>query len=204
MQRPATINGLNSSDVISGIQKHIRRGEEALAMQAAAELLFSTAKGNATWLVNRLVVIAHEDIGIANPQAVMFVNTTVPHIRELLKEAKVDRAGLLIANCILMMCRGPKTRLGDHFQCATGKPVKLGLRPYQIPDYIYDKHTSKGRKAGCDLQHFRDESAKLAAGEFAGLEDPYIDAAYEMWAHMEKHGSDRPAATDAQGSLFEE
>ena len=93
MQRPTTANGLNSSDVISGLQKHIRRGEERLAMQAAAELLFSESKSNASWLVNRLVVIAHEDIGIANPHAVLFVMLTIPHIRDLLKENKQDRVG---------------------------------------------------------------------------------------------------------------
>lgn len=119
-------------------------------MQAAAELLFSEQKSNASWLVNRLVAIAHEDIGIANPPAVMFVNSTVPHIRDLLKENKRDRAGLLIGNCILVLCRGPKSRLGDHFQCAAGKPVKLGIEPYAIPDYAHDKHTHKGRSAGKD------------------------------------------------------
>ncbi len=201
MQRPKTANGLNSSDVISGLQKHIRRGEERLAMQAAAELLFSEQKSNASWLANRLVVIAHEDIGIANPHAVLFVNSTVPHIRDLLKENKQDRAGLLIASCILVMCRGPKTRLADHFQCAAGKPVKLGITPYQVPDYAHDKHTQKGRSAGRDLQHFREESARLEPGELSGLEDPYIDDAYRMWACMEKHGSERPTGAQPP-SLF--
>ena len=203
MFRPRTVNGLNSSEVISGLQKHIRRGEERQAMQAAAELLFSEQKSNASWLVNRLVAIAHEDIGIANPAAVMFVNSTVPHIRDLLKENKRDRAGLLIANCLLLLCRDPKSRLGDHFQCAAGKPVKLGIEPYAIPDYAHDKHTHKGRSAGKDLQHFRDESAKLESGERTGLEDPYVDDAYRWWAWMEEHGSERPIES-GQPKLFED
>jgi hypothetical protein len=35
---PRTRNNLSASEVISGLQKHIRRGEEAPAMQAAAEI----------------------------------------------------------------------------------------------------------------------------------------------------------------------
>ena len=203
MQRPKTVNGLNSTEVISGLQKHIRRGEERLAMAAAAELLFSTNKVNPSWLVNRLIAIAHEDIGIANPHAVMFVNSTVPHIRDLIKDNKHDRAGLLIANCILVLCRGPKTRLGDHFQCAAGKPVKMGTAPYVIPDYAHDKHTQKGRSQGKDLQHFREESAQLEqVTEFMGLDDPYEDEAYEMWKWMEKNGSERQATDKDSGGLF--
>lgn len=202
MVRMFTRNGLNASDVISAFQKHIRRGEEVEAMQAAAELLFSSNKAAASWLVNRLVTIAHEDIGIANMQGVMFVQSTIPFIREMLKDAeKIDRAGMLIGNCILALCRGPKSRLGDHFQCAAGKPIKFGTR-YEIPEYAYDKHTGEGRKLGRGLDHFRESSAKLVDREFT-LEDPYADIAYELWAKMESGELKAADPTDeVAGRLF--
>jgi replication-associated recombination protein RarA len=182
MRRPPTRNGLNASDVISGLQKHIRRGEEEMAMQAAAELLYSENKMLIGWLFNRLEVISHEDIGIADPTAVMFTASTIPQARALVKENKVDRASLYVGNVILILCRAQKTRLGDHFQAACGKPVKLG-QAYVVPEYAYDKHTSTGRALGRDLQHFREHSAILFP-QATHVPDIYEDRAYEVWQRM--------------------
>lgn len=198
---PRTRNNLSASEVISGLQKHIRRGEEELAMQAAAELLYSGHKMLVGWLLNRLEVIAHEDIGIANPTAVMFTAVTAGQIRELLKAKKDDRASLYVANIILLLCRSPKSRLGDHFQAACGKPVKLGT-PYEVPEYAFDKHTTRGRKLGRGLQHFRDSSALLSPQ--SGEHDPYEDRAYEVWARMQANaqGETADAEEQAENTLF--
>lgn len=198
---PRTRNNLSASEVISGLQKHIRRGEEEPAMQAAAELLYSGHKMLVGWLLNRLEVIAHEDIGIANPTAVMFTAVTAGQIRELLKAKKDDRASLYVANIILLLCRSPKSRLGDHFQAACGKPVKLGT-PYEVPEYAFDKHTTRGRKLGRGLQHFRDSSALLSPQ--SGEHDPYEDRAYEVWARMQANaqGETADAEEQAENTLF--
>lgn len=192
---PRTRNNLSASEVISGLQKHIRRSEEEPAMQAAAELLYSGNKMLVGWLLNRLEVISHEDIGIANPQAVIFTAITVGQIRELLKAKKDDRASLYVANIILLLCRSPKSRIGDHFQAACGKPVKLG-EPYEVPEYAFDKHTSRGRKLGRGLQHFRDSSALLSPP--SRDYDPYEDRAYEVWARMQANAQGETADSEEQ------
>lgn len=179
---PRTRNNLSASEVISGLQKHIRRDEEEQAMQAAAELLYSGNKMLVGWLLNRLEVISHEDIGIANPQAVIFTAITVGQIRELLKAKKDDRASLYVANIILLLCRSPKSRLGDHFQAACGKPVKLGT-PYEVPEYAFDKHTHRGRKMNRGLDHFRESSARLSP--LSDVDDQYEERAYAVWARMQ-------------------
>lgn len=206
MRMPKTLNGLNAPDVISGLQKHIRRGEEELACQAACELLYSGAKGHAGWLLNRLVIISHEDIGLANPQAVMFTAATIDQARTLLKENKIDGVALLVANVILMLSRSLKSRLGGHFVAAAGCQVRLG-KPYEIPDYAYDMHTAKGRAAKKDLEDFRGDGAKLDRVDTA-LHDPYEDKAYENWKSMnygniQKSGTDVPSSGDEDASAPE-
>lgn len=199
---PRTKNKLAAAICISGLQKHIRRGEEELAMQAAAELLLSGNKSLIGWLLNRLVIIAHEDIGIANPTAVMFVQSTVPHVRELTKDPdKLDKAGMLVGNCILIMCRGPKSRLGDHFQCAAAKPVKFGT-PYEPPEYVFDKHTRQGRKMGRDLDHFFESSAQL--DNDAELDDPYRQRAEGIWRAMDAGTMQPVTETDSRPGLFDD
>lgn len=196
---PRTRNNLSASEVISGLQKHIRRSEEEPAMQAAAELLYSGNKMLVGWLLNRLEVISHEDIGIANPQAVIFTATTVAQIRELLKSKKDDRASLYVANIILLLCRSPKSRLGDHFQAACGKPVKLGT-PYEVPEYAFDKHTIRGRKMNRGLAHFRESSAQLSP--LSDVDDQYEDRAYEVWARMQAQEQDPDAVEHAAENLL--
>lgn len=200
MVMPRTRNNLSASEVISGLQKHIRRSEEEAAMQAAAELLYSGNKMLVGWLLNRLEVISHEDIGLANPSAIVFTAITVGQIRELLKAKKDDRASLYVANIILMLCRSPKSRLGDHFQAACGKPVKLGT-PYTVPEYAFDKHTSRGRKMGRGLDHFRASSALCSP--VADIHDPYEDRAYAVWTRMQDLPQGPPIDEDADEELTE-
>ena len=79
---PKTKNGLDAFSCISAMQKYIRRGMEVEAMHVACEMCH-TSKQFCTMVLNRLEIISHEDIGLADPQAVMFVSTCVEQIKRL-------------------------------------------------------------------------------------------------------------------------
>jgi replication-associated recombination protein RarA len=99
MAQSTTKNGLPLFVALSALQKCIRRGLEREAMQFAVELLH-TGKSFHAAVCTRLEVISHEDVGLADPLAVLFVRTAC------------ERGGA--STC------GVAT---EHLSCAGGRPM---------------------------------------------------------------------------------
>jgi replication-associated recombination protein RarA len=177
---PRTLNGLGPFVCISAMQKFIRRGMEREAMEVAAEMC-CTSKAFCSMVCNRLLIISHEDIGLANPGAAPFVAAAVQTARDLWDKDKPGKALIPIGNAIRMMCRGPKSREGDHFAIAVGLSIFLGLKKPAIPEWVYDVHTAEGRKMGRGFEHFWTESTKLR--NESGAHDPYKAEAEKVLRH---------------------
>lgn len=190
---PKTKNGHPALLMISAMQKAIRRGEERDAMGFACELVH-TSKAYCTMVLNRLVVITHEDIDTTRaPWVVPFVATAVvqAQVAYARKPENPGGARMIIGNAIRLMCRAPKSREGDHFQAAVGLANLLERHVPEVPDHAFDKHTTKGKRMGRGLDHFRAEGAALyeatldargAPASFTGVvEDGYADEAYRLW-----------------------
>jgi replication-associated recombination protein RarA len=94
-----TINNLGVFDVMSALQKHIRRGEEREVIHCAVEM-GHTSKAYCTMLCNRLEVIAHEDIGLANPAAVLFTATAADQARRNYDSDKPGKWRLIVGNAM--------------------------------------------------------------------------------------------------------
>ena|ERR1019366_1645114 len=168
-----TQSGYQLSEVVSALQKEVRRGKEREAMFWALELTPLYER----YLWRRLLVIVNEDIGLANVNAIRMV----PEFRRQYFEFRAyGRGGFLpLANCILMMCRSPKARLADEFLACTLHERATGLK-LEIPDYALDKHTLKGKRAGRGLDHWLEEGCVLnppAAEEFL----TYHEEACQRW-----------------------
>lgn len=176
---PRTINNLGAMEVLSAMQKHIRRGEEREAMLCLCEL-GHTSKAFFSMACNRLEIIAHEDIGLAAPDVVIFVAVSCEQARRLYKPDKKGQWRMILGNALRLMCRSKKSREGDHFQAAIGRKAELEAIAPTIPDYAYDHHTARGRKLKRGLKHFRKESTKLVP---AAKKDAYEDEAYKVWEH---------------------
>lgn len=123
-----TQNSCNGPEVTSSLQKHIRRGEEVKALKCAYELVPKYEK----WLWRRLIVIALEDIGPANPDLYVQVRAVRGTYFEFRQEDKRGSEVLVLSNVILLMCRSPKSRIGavelcelDIRQCRFGVKSRL-------------------------------------------------------------------------------
>lgn len=185
---PKTKHGLSPFECISALQKCIRRGLERQALEFALEMA-NSSQAYFTMMLNRLRVTAHEDIGLANPQAAIFTETTAAFCREFYLAGKGSwRLGL--ANIILFLSRSAKSREADHMQAAVNGRAELENFCPTMPDWAFDKHTWLGKKKGRGLEHFRTEGTKLIPDPG---KDKYEDEAYEMWAKWEKSGK-KPAA----------
>lgn len=169
-----TQGGYDLYEVISALQKEIRRGNEENAMYWAMEL---TPK-YANYLWSRMKVIANEDIGLADASIIILIQT-LDQMRQQFEKAKKDGpVRLCLANAILSMCRAEKSRLADHFQCAIrGRRLKNPKMP--IPDYALDKHTIRGKKMGRGWGHFFDTGTQL--NDASDIQDDYKGEAEETW-----------------------
>ena len=145
---PKTNCGVPYDELISGIQKMIRRGKEKEALVLAQELF---ASGYPAAVARRLMIIACEDIGLANPPVVAQVYTLCMGYLALKKDARAgsDPEPLALYMAIMLLARSPKNRECDDAQIWILKALadKL-ISPQQVVDenpIIADKHTDRGK-----------------------------------------------------------
>jgi replication-associated recombination protein RarA len=170
---PRTPKGYDLHEVISALQKEIRRCKEYEAVYWAVELESFNPK--ALW--NRLRVIASEDIGIADPIAPLVVDVLEKEYDNT--KGKNDSWRLFLVNAVLYLARSPKSRIVDNLL----NVVYNDERKLEIPDYALDMHTYRGRRMGRGIEHFFAEGAKLAN---QAMEDPYEHRAFEILKKKEK------------------
>lgn len=173
--RRLTQGSYELGEVISALQKEIRRGEEEGAMYWALELVPQYE----AYLWRRLVVIANEDIGIAEPTIFVTVSVLRDQYFEFRERGRNGTARLILANVILTMCRARKSRISDHFQ-RTMVDAWLNGEKRPIPDYALDKHTKRGRNAGRRDASFWLEEGCLLKNP-GDVDDPYQETAEAHW-----------------------
>lgn len=200
-----TGGGHQLSEVISALQKHIRRGEEEQAMECAIQIESIQWK----YLWNRLKVIASEDIGIADNSIAPLISALADNYEDA-RRRNNDSYRLFLGHAILAMCRAQKTRIVDAFI------IDLYMRDedwYEVPDYAFDKHTAKGRRLGRGIDHFFDEATKLnPEADIAGVER-YTEAARRSlstgrkWRYANAKAGGRRSTSTArrqEGTLFDD
>lgn len=185
MGRPPirTKNGYDLGEVVSALQKSIRRGEEYQALYWAAEMYKS---GYKSYIWKRLFVIVNEDIGVANSSLIHLVWNLYQMAEWFKKKNKMDDHDcLFICHAIIKMCRSPKCRMNDHAACLFFYS-STQLPRLEMPDYALDMHTRRGKQMKRGLEHFWEEGALL--NPVADVEDPYFEKYIESWKTHEATG----------------
>lgn len=150
--------GYDLGEVVSALQKSIRRGLEEDAMYWAVEM-FNSGFDEYCW--KRLRIMSCEDIGFANPMAAPTIQCLYDMYCDL-KKKKEDMQQpwrLMLTQAVLFLARSPKSRVVDHalihFWNTHAETKK------EIPEYALDKHTARGKSAGRGWKHFFEEGSKL-------------------------------------------
>lgn len=152
-----TRNGYAADEVISALQKSIRRGLEEQACMFAYEMYVSSPQlEEKMW--RRLMTISVEDIGMANPMASIVVNS-LNQMRQNFEYSDNDRT-IYFIHAIRYMCSSEKDRSSDLLKNICIKSFAMGKFP-EIPDYALDKHTQRGQAMGRDSFHFLHEASKV-------------------------------------------
>lgn len=168
-----TGRGYDVYEVISSLQKAIRRSETEAAVYWAVELHKS---GHETWAWNRLREIMSEDVGP--------LERTLPATFEALynsaaaeKKRKPGGGGLQIVHATMLLATAEKTRVVAQGFIAASSDNHERL---EIPDHALDRHTRRGKAMGRGVDHFLKEAAKIIQPTgplfdvFRNLEDKYL------------------------------
>jgi len=158
-QRTTTANGFAADEVISALQKSIRRGLVDNALLLAWEMFLTSPEMEAK-LWARLAVISVEDIGMGNPQAPILVETLY-RMHERFTYPEHDRF-LFAAHAVRVMASGQKDRTTDDMVNWARHSMAFGERMPEIPDFAVDMHTGRGEAMGRDYLYFMTEASKVS------------------------------------------
>lgn len=154
-----TYHDLPADQVISALQKEIRRGNTENAVLLAYEMVL-TSPALEDYLWQRLMVISVEDIGFGEPQAPVFMNALYQMLQTF--EHSQGERKLFAVHAVRYLCRCPKDRSSDEMINWVKRAVAAGQAGAQIPDYALDMHTAEGRARGRGPRHFWTEGTRLA------------------------------------------
>lgn len=139
-----TRNGYAGDEVISALQKSIRRSLEEQACMFAYEMYISSPELlEKMW--RRLLTISVEDIGMGDPMAAVLVNNLYQMSKHF-DYADGDQPMYFI-HAIRYLCSCQKDRSSDLLKNICIKSFAMGKLP-EIPDVALDKHTVRGKAMG--------------------------------------------------------
>ena len=157
-QRTTTEHGLAADEVISALQKSLRRGLLDNALLLAWEMYLTSPELEAM-LWSRLCVIAVEDIGLGNVQAPVLIETLYQQHQRYARPGG-DRF-LFAAHAIRVLATSAKDRTSDDMVNWARQSMALGERLPEIPDIALDMHTRRGQEMGRDYRFFMEEASRV-------------------------------------------
>jgi len=161
-----TAGGYLLDEVVSCLQKAIRRCDEQAALFWALEMQAPSSENNpcgfARYVWRRLCVIASEDVGLVNPNAAVLVNALAQSYERITEGFKKPptQAEVCLSNAILYLARSPKSRECDDAAMWMGSQRAQG-NMLRVPDHALDCHTARGKRMGRTVEHFYSEAARI-------------------------------------------
>lgn len=127
-------------DVISAFQKSIRGSDTDAALHYMARLLEA---GDLPSVIRRLLTIAYEDIGLANPNACAHAVQAITAAEKIgLPEARIP-----LAQAVIELCLSPKSNSVIMAIDAALADVRAGNYG-DVPDHLRDAHYQGAKKLG--------------------------------------------------------
>lgn len=166
-----TVHGLAADEVISALQKEIRRGNVENACMLAYEMV-STSEDLERKLWDRLCVISVEDVGFGAPDAPTLIDA-LERMTHRYRYGEGDRA-LFAVHATRYLALQQKDRSSDEMLNWMKREVEQNGAHPTIPDYAIDMHTARGQAMGRDVRHFLDVGAQVSP-ELADRERTYRD-----------------------------
>lgn len=191
-----TVRGYDYWVSLSALQKFCRRGQSEEAMWMFLEL---EASGYFSSALNRLEVIIYEDVGLGNKELFYGGITLIERAAKSYKDKK-EMWILIVSSLIQEICESEKSRTGGEFFITVCK-YRYDTKKIDLPDYIFDKHTLKGKKMGRGLKHFFEESSKLIP--LSEKYSKYKESGENAWVFFEENKISGLAESRKELGLFD-
>ena len=182
---PLTKNGYSMFEMSSMIQKAIRRCDIPHAAYAANEL--SVAYRGYLW--KRLLTVSAEDCYGIMTKEIVALQEADNYVNAKAKPGQTN--DLFIAKAVVLLCMARKNRDADYVACNFmwgDKPLtdeefdefvdyqeveKLkNVTKFDIPAYVFDVHTYKGKMRGkTQMDFFREENEQLKPRQLSLFDD---------------------------------
>lgn len=182
--RVETAHGFPADELISTLQKSIRRGLAENAGLVAYEMYVTSAElEEQCW--RRLEIISVEDVGLADPHAALLVDALYRmHARA--QRPTGDRF-LFLLHAVRFLAGSTKDRSTDEMANWIMRVVASGDRLPDVPDVALDMHTRRGRELGRDILHFLHEGA-IVEPEWQGRDRSYRERLLALLEGTEADG----------------
>jgi hypothetical protein len=155
---PQTPNGTPLPTAVSALTKALRRGREVEALFWAKQL----ERRYHRYVWRKLCTFAAEDVGIADPLAVVVVNSLAQaYGRHRDESSKPIPDGPLLAMAVLYLARAPGSREVDDFDQAVAHLQEDEGWSAEVPDYALDLHTPEGKERPERLKHWLEHGSHL-------------------------------------------
>jgi replication-associated recombination protein RarA len=180
-RRVETVHGFAADEVISALQKFLRRGRLEDAALIAYEM-YATSAELEECLWRRLEVISIEDVGFGN----MNLPAVIDALYAMHHRVQRNDPGrfLFAAHAVRLIATSPKDRTSDELAWWTAAMADAGERLPEIPDFALDVHTRRGCEMGRGDEHFLLEGA-LLENEIPDRDLTYRERLLEMLKRTE-------------------
>lgn len=168
-----SVHGYAMDELISALQKYVRRGVLEEAILVARELWESDTDSNSDCeekLWERLKVMAVEEIGLSD-RTIMMESWLMNELRMSLPRRSRDR-WLMTVQVVRRLSETPKDRSTDDLAAWAVLMSQTRERVPVIPEFALDVHTRRGQEAGRDSLHFL-RSSTLVSPESPQYDDKY-------------------------------
>jgi putative ATPase len=198
IQRKAIVyddTGDEHYDVASALIKSMRGSDPNAAVYWVARML--AAGEDPRFIARRIAILASEDIGNADPQAIQVAAAAF----EIVERIGMPEAQLTLAQAAIYMATAPKSNACTLAISAAMKDVKEG-RTIPVPKHLKDSHYAGAKRLdhGTDYQYPHDHPGGFVEQEYLGVDKVYYTPSprgHEGRLHREQ-GSDGGAANQGE------
>ncbi|MBC1573186.1 replication-associated recombination protein A [Listeria booriae] len=157
-------------DVLSAFQKSVRGSDVNAALHYMGRLIEA---GDLVSISRRLLVMAYEDVGLANPQAATHTLSAIQTAEKIgFPEARIP-----LANAVIELCLSPKSNSAISAIDAALADIRTG-KSGEVPDHLRDGHYSGAKELGRALDYKYPHSYENAWVDQQYLPDRLLKAKY--------------------------
>ncbi len=137
-------SGDNHYDVISAFIKSMRGSDPDAAVYYLARMIY--AGESVTFIARRIVICACEDVGMADPNALVVANAAADAVHKI----GMPEAGLILAEAVVYVATAPKSNASYMALDRAMEMVKNNETP-PVPVHLKDAHYKGAAKLGHGL-----------------------------------------------------